>query len=119
LIEAIISVEPELLTSAEDLLGWTPFHMFLALGQYDPHDTALILSMIHACPDAVSMEDRFSWTPFNKTCAIDAGLNVLRAMLNANPALASRFSPQWVDQARNGVCEPGALSLDQKQPFYG
>jgi hypothetical protein len=58
------------------------------------HNTPLILRLIQACPRAVSMRlsRRFKHkNPFPISCEVDADIEVLRAMLQVDPSLATEL----------------------------
>jgi len=69
---------------------WTP--LALTTGRRLVYATALILRLIQACPEAVSVRTHSGFktkTPFHIACEADSDYQVLKVMLSINPKLAT------------------------------
>jgi hypothetical protein len=100
-VQAILARAPDQV-SWGNAATWTPLHFAVEKrwsGSHEEDDdeekssvTDLILELIQACPQAVSVATRHGFktrTPFHLACEADADYRVLRAMLNINPQLAT------------------------------
>lgn len=94
-IEAVIQKRPSM-AGLRNQLSWTPLHLAchrrIGLSPSRSPDIANIrLSLIRACPSAVSKRRESSYsreTPFEMACIARADLKVLEAMLRVDPSLA-------------------------------
>jgi hypothetical protein len=105
-VDAILERAPEQVAWA-NIATWTPLHFAVEKrlvvsmrGDNDNDDnhhidinnTTLILRLIQACPNAVSLRTHSGFktkTPFHIACEVGADYCVLKAMLSINPALAT------------------------------
>ena len=91
-VSSIVAVAPEQV-GWPNAATWTPLH-FAAEKRFETNEhwsTCLLLKLIRACPQAVSVQTHSGFktkTPFGIACEADADLRVLTAMLRINPSLA-------------------------------
>jgi hypothetical protein len=94
-VDAIIQRDPRVVAQPNET-NRTPLHLACDTTFLwgERHNTALILRLIQACPRAVSIRISSGFKqkqPFHISCEVDADIEVLRAMLQVDPGLATEL----------------------------
>ncbi|ACI65371.1 predicted protein [Phaeodactylum tricornutum CCAP 1055/1] len=94
-VQSILQVSPEQVAWG-NVGTWTPLHFAVEprlLPSSAWYTRKLILRLIEACPEAVSVPTKNGFktrTPFHIACEANADIRVLKAMLAIDPSLATR-----------------------------
>ena len=122
-VNSIITIDPTLIRQCNKA-GYTPLHLAINKQRMQDDDNDdddsrtlkhrdLVVSLIHACPEAVSipmsqqgtnnkdysLSNIMTTTPFHICCKVNGHIDIFRAMLHVNPSLV--MMPSFCDNGND------------------